>query len=128
MNRAVSLAVALVFFFQAGEASDLAPVHCRPALATLDDPVKLDLGASELSFRLVAVGCDNDLKAAWPPDMAGLEKGLEVDLQEPHPVQILLMIRDRSPELRQRLTHRLNAVLKRPVISDVFLYDAKVAE
>jgi hypothetical protein len=40
----------------------------------------------------------------------------------------LILIRDRSPELRERLVERLNDLFEKSVVYDVFLFDAKAAE
>jgi len=101
---------------------------CRPTYVVLAEPVKIRTGASELSFNLLAVGCEELLARAWPPKIQDLEREFTLELKEPHPVQILFLIRERSPDLRQRLTRRLNHVLGKPVVSDVFLYGAKAAE
>lgn len=107
----------------------LAPTdNCTPAYFEFKGPIVVSVGASELSFRLLAIGCHENLEGVWPPSKVALEREFLPELQEPHPVQILLMIRDRSPELRERLVERLNNVLKEPVVYDVFLFDAKAAE
>jgi hypothetical protein len=53
---------------------------------------------------------------------------LTPELQELDPVQTLLGIRDGSPELRARLTKKLNEVLKDARANDVFLFDATGTE
>jgi len=102
---------------------------CTPSYRESDGLVKVPIDAfSELSFRILAIGCNEDFERAWPPEKGLVEKEFSLELQEPHPVQIALMIRDRSPELRARLAKRLNNVLKEPVVYDVFLFDATAAE
>jgi len=101
---------------------------CTPAYFEFKETVVVSVGASELSFRLLAIGCHEKLKSVWPPPKEALEREFLPELREPHPVQILMMIRDRSPELRKRLTERLNDVFKQRVVYDVFLFDAKAVE
>lgn len=102
---------------------------CTPAYAELEGgPLKVSVGVWEISFNLLVVGCRENLLRVWPPDRRVLESELALEMQEPHPVQTLFLIRERSPELRKRLTKRLNKIFQEPVVSDVFLFDAKAAE
>jgi hypothetical protein len=101
---------------------------CRPTYMVLERPVEINVGASELRFSLLAVGCEKELAPAWPPELEKLQREFAAELSEPHPVQTLLLIRERAPDLRRRLTRRLNSVLGMPVAYDVFLYDARASE
>ena len=101
---------------------------CTPTYFELQEPLSFPVGASELSFRLLVIGCHENLVDVWPPSKQDLERELLSALQEPHPVQILILIRDRSPELRERLVERLNDLFEKSVVYDVFLFDAKAAE
>jgi hypothetical protein len=101
---------------------------CTPTFFELDRAVEVRTGAWTISFRLLAVGCEEDLGRAWPPPLDRLEQAFTPELQGPHPVQTLMMIRDRSPELRARLTKRLNDVLEGGRAHDVFLFGAKGSE
>jgi hypothetical protein len=101
---------------------------CTPAYFELQEPLVLSVGASELTFRLLVIGCHETLVDVWPPSKEALERGFLPELSEPHPVQILMMIRDRSPELRARLVDKLNEFFEKNVVYDVFLFDAKAAE
>lgn len=101
---------------------------CTPAFVELTEPVEVPSGECTISFRLLAVGCAEDLEGAWPPTLDRLEQEFGRELQEPDPQQTLLMIRNRSPELRARLTRRLNDVLNDGRASDVFLFDARCSE
>lgn len=101
---------------------------CTPGYVLLDDPVRLTIGSSELTFSILAVGCEESLSKAWPLDVKELEKKLSIELREPHPVQTLLLIHDRSLDLRRRVTRRVNEVLGKSVVEDVFLFEAKVLE
>lgn len=102
---------------------------CTPSFRETDGLVKVPIDTfSELSFRMLVIGCEEDLNRVWPIDKGLVEKQFSLELQEPHPVQTALMISKRSPELRARLTRRLNEVLKESVIYDVFLWDATAAE
>ena len=101
---------------------------CVPAYAVLDDALDIPVGTWELRFRLLVVGCDQGLRENWPPKLDQLKRELAIELQEPHPVQTLLLIRERSPQLRQRLVKRINKLLASHVVEDVFLFDAKAAE
>lgn len=113
----------------AGTAPRSSPTECTPAYFELERRVAVDVGASELSFRLLAVGCREELGEVWPPAHELVEQQLQPELQEPHPVQILMMIRDRSTDLRVRLTARLNeGVFNSPVVYDLFLFEARAAE
>jgi hypothetical protein len=94
----------------------------------LEEPVKVQVGGSELSFKLLAVGCEDALTTTWPPKREELEQELAKELREPHPVQILFLIRDRSPDLRRQVTRSLNKVLGKEIVRDVFLYSPRVAE
>jgi hypothetical protein len=76
----------------------------------------------------LAIGCREKLQGVWPPSIDVLKREFLPELQEPHPVQTLMLIRDRSPELRERLVERLNAVFEQRIVYDVFLFDAKAAE
>jgi len=128
-NRSLLIAAALgLVCGGAAGASTGSKAGCTPAYVVLDAPVKILTGASELSFELLAVGCKEALASAWPPKMDKLVKELTAELQEPHPVLILFWIRDGSPDLRKRVTCRLNRVLGKPVVQDVFLFEAKAAE
>lgn len=101
---------------------------CTPAFFELKEPLEVPAATGTVSFRLLAVGCAEDLGRAWPPPLDRLEQAFASELQEPHPAQTLLMMRDRSPELRARLTKRLNEVLNNARASDVFLFDAESSE
>jgi hypothetical protein len=101
---------------------------CQPAYMVLEEPVKVQVGGSELSFKLLAVGCEDALTTTWPPKREELEQELAKELREPHPVQILFLIRDRSPDLRRQVTRSLNKVLGKEIVRDVFLYSPRVAE
>lgn len=103
-------------------------VVCTPSYFELSEPVSVSVGVSQLSFRLLAIGCRESLEELWPPSVDKLEAELQVELREPHPVQTLFLIRDRSPELRERVTERLNTVFEKRVVYDVFLFDAKAVE
>lgn len=129
MNRTFLIAALLGLYWAAGAGASSASQNvCKPAYAVLEEQVKLQVGASELSFSLLVVGCEEALAAAWPPRIADLQKELAIELAEPHPVQVLFLIRERSPELRRRLTGRVNRVLGKSVVYDVFLFHAKAAE
>jgi hypothetical protein len=101
---------------------------CTPAFFELQEPIEIPAGAWTISFRLLAVGCAEDLGRVWPPSLDRIEQAFIPELQEPHPIQTLLMIRDHSPEMRARLTKKLNEVLKDARANDVFLFDAKGSE
>jgi hypothetical protein len=101
---------------------------CTPAFFELKEPVEVRTGGGTISFRLLAVGCAEDLGRAWPPSLDRLEEAFTPELREPHPVQTLMLIREKSPELRARLTKRLNEVLKGAHAYDVFLFAAQGSE
>ena len=103
-------------------------VVCTPTYFELEEPVAVAVGVSELSFRLLAIGCREELEGVWPPAAESLDREFQAALSEPHPVQILMLIRERSPELRKKLVARLNAIFERRLVHDVFLYDGRVAE
>ena len=88
----------------------------------------MSIGASVLNSRMLAIGCNEDLGSVWPPPRDLIERVLLPELKEPHPVQILMMIRDRSPDLRKRLVLQLNSIIGNAVVHDVFVLDAKAAE
>lgn len=112
-----------------GASKEIAPEGtCTPAYFEFKEPVRVSVGVSELSFRLLAIGCRENLEDVWPPSMEAVEREFRPELQEPHPVQTLLMIRDRSPRLRERLVGGLNRAIKQHAVHDVFLFDAKAAE
>ncbi len=112
----------------AGGLGDEANNKCTPAYFELDEAVRVSVGASVLSFRMLAIGCKEDLGSVWPPPRDSIERALLPELKEPHPVQILMMIRDRSPDLRKRLVIQLNSIIDNAVVHDVFIFDAKAAE
>lgn len=101
---------------------------CTPAYAVFDRPLKIVIGSWELSFRLLAVGCKEKLHEIWPPNRELLEQEIATELKGTHPVRILFMIDERSPDLRKRIARRVNKITTTPVVEDVFLYDAKAAE
>lgn len=102
--------------------------QCTPTYSALDKPLTVKIGAWDLTFRLLAIGCKEQLIQAWPPNIDKVQKLLAQELQEPHPVAILFQIRNRSPELRARVTATLNKALGKKVVTDVFLYSASAAE
>lgn len=81
-----------------------------------------------MSFRLLAVGCEEKLHKVWPPNRELLEQELATELKGTHPVRILFTIDERSPDLRKRVAKSVNKITATPVVEDVFLYDAKAAE
>jgi hypothetical protein len=112
-----------------GAANSSEPIdNCTPAYFELKELIAIQIGASELNFRLLAIGCQEKLAAAWPPDQASLEREFRLELQGSHPVQTAMMIRDGSPDLRARLVARLNSLIEAPAVTDIFLFDIKVAE
>jgi hypothetical protein len=101
---------------------------CTPTYAVFNEEVDISVGSWNVSFHLLAVGCKESLLQRWPPKQEELLRELALELQSPHPVQILGLIRDHSPELRRRLVKKINKVLGTPVVKDVFLFDAKASE
>jgi len=119
--------VALIFLGCADGKSATADKSCTPSYREMDDVIRIHVGNFELSFRLLAIGCDEDLEVAWPPKRDLLERELALELQDTHPIQTALTIRDR-PDLRKRLASRINSVIDTPAVTDVFPFEVKVAE
>lgn len=102
--------------------------ECTPTYGTIDPPLTLNIGALELSFSIVAVGCQERLDPVWPPPRKELESALVTELRDRHPVEIIFQINDDSTEIRRRVTAVLNNVLGGSVVNDVFLFKARAAE
>lgn len=129
MPGAMSGAILVAALLLGGASESEGPTSvCTPAFFELEEPVEVRTSAWTISFRLLAVGCEEDLARAWPPPLDRLEKAFTPELEGPHPVQTLMMIRDRAPDLRARLTKRLNEVLEGGRAHDVFLFGAKGSE
>jgi len=128
MNGTIS-ALLLAASLLGGEA-DIAPTtkNCTAAYREMTDRVEILSGNFELSFRTLAIGCNEELEKAWPPEHDRVEKEFSLELQDVHPIQAAIMIRDLPPELRSRLIERLNSIINRPVVTDLFFFDIKVAE
>lgn len=120
--------LAILIFTLASSPAFAAREACTPTYAMLEEEVDISVGNWNISFHLLGVGCKEILFHRWPPRREELQRQLALELQSPHPVQILGMIRDHSPDLRRRLVKRINKVLGASVVSDVFLFDAKAAE
>lgn len=101
---------------------------CAPSFRVLDPPISIDLGDWEVSFSLVAVGCESQLASTWPPNSERLTAALVRDLQELHPVETVVLINDNSPKIRRLVTEALNQVLGGGTVSDVFLFKPRAAE
>ena len=101
---------------------------CKPAFVELKEPLSISMGSWELTFNLLAIGCAEKLAPKWPPPLEKLKKQLESELREPHPVQTLFLIRDRSVDLRERVTRCLNNALGSKVVEDAFMFNAKASE
>lgn len=125
----VLLAGSCLLLLGAGHSDSMPATVCTPSFFELDRRVSISADYSELSFRMLAIGCKEGLGKQWPPSHDAIEQALRPELLEPHPVQILLMIRDRDVDLRARLVARLNErVFGGPSAYDVFLFDAEAAE
>jgi len=101
---------------------------CNPSYRELEEEIKIRLGNFELSFVALAIGCNEELEKAWPPDHDLIEREFAIELRDTYPVQAAVMIRDQPPELRERLVRRLNGILKKSVVTDVYFYNIKLAE
>ncbi len=103
-------------------------MECTPTYGLLDPPLRLNIGALELSFSIAAIGCQERLDPVWPPPREKLESALGAELRDRHPVETIFQINDDSPEIRRRVTAVLNNVLGGSVVNDVFLFKARAAE
>lgn len=126
------LILAVAFFVPAVVASSQGPAHarpgCTPGYGVVERPIEIEVGSWNLSFMLLAVGCEERLRVVWPVDSKTIARELSSEFQNEHPVQTLLHIRDRSLELRKRICGKLNSILGERAVYDVFIYDAKAAE
>lgn len=104
------------------------PSDCVPTYAELEHPVEVEVGNWEISTKIVAIGCRENLSSSWPPDRRQLEMALRTEWSEPHPVQILQLISERSPEIRKRVSAIINKVIGKKVVNDVLFFDARAAE
>jgi hypothetical protein len=106
-------------------ASVLSDSACLPGYRYLVEPVQLELSSWDLSFRVVAVGCEAILQQRWPPSQSALKRALELKLYDIHAVQVLVWIKELSPQLRTRIVGAMNEALGMRAVSDVFIFDAR---
>lgn len=102
---------------------------CMPSYFEFREPLRIVIDNTEASFKMLVIGCQEDLGEVWPPDKAQVEQVMAPFFQESHPLKTLLDMRERPSSLRSSVASELNEkIFKKRVVFDVFFYEGKFTE
>jgi len=127
MKKITSTLVLATFFLFGGPADkSTSTKSCTPSYRDVENEIRVRFGDFELSFRVLAIGCNEELEKTWPLEHNLVEREFRLGLQNDFPIQATATIRNQSPRLRERLTKRINRLIGLPAVTDVYFYDVKL--
>lgn len=97
---------------------------CTPNIYDFEEPLAVQ-GVFNLEFRLLVVGCSEDLRDIWLLEKERVERAFEDELSTSHQLEIGALMSKRDRELLRRLKKVLNKEIGMTAVHDLYFYDVE---
>jgi hypothetical protein len=119
------LVLAFIVGSACGDGNSVPPAGCAPSyLEVSSTPIQGKAGVWSISYRVVLIGCSESLRTLRPQELLALAEECREPADWSH-LRVATNANDKR--FRRTVVARLNHILHRPAISDVF-FDLRMIE